>query len=128
MQKQLFGFALGLCIAGAAPAFAPDESISGTKTEAASATKPATDTSQPKAAAAASPTVVVSAEVDKKWRSQGYKPVVRHGETLYCRRETILGSHFESNVCRTPTDLEAAEQSGKFYVEQNQHVGVQLKK
>jgi hypothetical protein len=127
MQRQLFGLVLGLVIAGAAVALVPNESITGTKTETASPTKSATDTSQP-TAAKPSPTVVVTAEADKKWRAKGYKPVVRHGETLYCRRETVLGSHFESNICRTPTDLEAAERSGQFYLEQNQHVGVPPKR
>jgi hypothetical protein len=61
--------------------------------------------------------------MDKKWRSMGYKPVVRQGETLYCRREPTLGTHFEANVCRTSTDLEAAQRSAQFYLEQNQHVG-----
>jgi hypothetical protein len=55
-------------------------------------------------------------------------PVVRNGETLYCRREPILGSHVATNACRTAAYLQDAERSGQYYVEQNQHVGVQLKK
>jgi hypothetical protein len=53
----------------------------------------------------------------------GYKPVQRNGQTLYCRREPILGSHFETNACRTAAYLQDAEERGRYYVEQNQHVG-----
>jgi hypothetical protein len=130
--RYLIAFVVSLCIAGGAQALAgnpsvpdagPAASIASPPTPAkAAAESPQANSSPP------SPTVVVTAAQDKKWRSQGYKPVVRNGETLYCRREPILGSHFATSACRTAASLEDAERSGQYYVEQNQHVGVQLKK
>jgi hypothetical protein len=127
MKRQLFGFALSLCIAGAVQALAPNEAITGVKSETASSTKSAADPQQASTAASdsatPSPTVLVTAEQDKKWRSKGYKPVTRNGTKLYCRREPTLGTHFETNVCRTPADLENAERSAQYYLEQNQRIG-----
>ena len=107
MRQRLLGIVLGLCAVSAAQALTPNESVTGAKSE----------TSTP------SPTVLVTAQQDKKWRSKGYKPEFRHGVTLYCRHESTLGTHFETNVCRTAPDLEAAERSAQFYLEQNQRIG-----
>lgn len=127
MRRQLFGFALSLCIAGAAQALAPNEAVTGAKSETASSTKSPADPQQANTAASdsatPSPTVLVTAQQDKKWRSKGYKPVTRNGTKLYCRREPTLGTHFEANVCRTPADLENAERSAQYYLEQNQRIG-----
>lgn len=51
----------------------------------------------------------------KRWRSKGYRPVVRDGKTLYCRSETQLGSHFEHQVCATPEQLEATARAAQEY-------------
>jgi hypothetical protein len=67
----------------AAPASAPSSSSTST---AATAAKPDND---------------VSPAVDKQLRSQGFKKEVRNNVVYYCRRETILGSHFEEKSCRT---------------------------
>jgi hypothetical protein len=127
MRHQLFGIVLGLCVASAAQALAPNEAITGAKTETAASTKSAADAQPSNTAAsdstAPSPTVLVTAEQDKKWRSKGYKPVTHNGTKLYCRREPTLGTHFETNVCRTPADLENAERSAQYYLEQNQRIG-----
>jgi hypothetical protein len=50
---------------------------------------------------------------DKALRSRGYKVQVRNGTTYYCRRETVLGSHFESNVCNTSDQLRATQQDSQ---------------
>ena len=124
MSRPLMGLVLGVCIAAAAQALTPNESMpnAAAATPAAAPAK-SEGASQQTSANAPSPTVLVTAQQDQKWRSKGYKPVVRHGEKLYCRREPTLGTHFEANVCRTPADLEAAERSAQFYLEENQHIG-----
>jgi hypothetical protein len=42
----------------------------------------------------------------KTLRSAGYKPETRNGQTLWCRRETQLGTRFETKNCGTADDLE----------------------
>lgn len=53
------------------------------------------------------------AALDKTLRSQGYKPEMKNDTKYYCRRETVLGSHFESKVCSTPDQLRATQQNSK---------------
>jgi hypothetical protein len=38
---------------------------------------------------------------------QGFKKEVRNSVLYYCRRETILGSHFEQKSCRTAERIAA---------------------
>jgi hypothetical protein len=117
-------------MAGGAHALTPNESMPASeaaKNAPAAPAKTAAEPAQTDSSATASPTVLVTAQQDKKWRSKGYKPVVRHGETLYCRREPTLGTHFEANICRTPADLEIAERSAQYYLEQNQRIGAPSK-
>ena len=62
----------------------------------------------------------VSEEQAKRLRSRGYKPEVRNGNTLFCRKETALGSRFESKVCGTAADLDKATRNGKDLTESAQ--------
>jgi hypothetical protein len=51
----------------------------------------------------------------------GYKPELRHGEQLYCRRETALGSRLTPvKNCGTIEELKAAEQRTRNDLEQAQ--------
>jgi hypothetical protein len=74
---------------------------------AAPGTQPAAPDSAPSssststAASAAKPDKEVPPAVDKQLRAQGFKKEVRNNVLYYCRRETILGSHFEEKSCRT---------------------------
>jgi hypothetical protein len=86
---------------GADPAKAPT---------AAHASTPAADT-----------TVLVTAEQEKKWRSQGYKPEKRGDTTMWCRRESTIGSRFEDKKCWTAATLEENERNSRGYVEDLQH-------
>lgn len=47
-----------------------------------------------------------SASQAKILRAAGYKPEVRNGQTVYCRKETQLGSRFESKMCATAGEVE----------------------
>ena len=58
----------------------------------------------------ATPSVGVDDATDKVLRSRGYKVEVRNGNTFYCRRETVVGSHFESKVCGTAEQMHSSEQ------------------
>jgi hypothetical protein len=46
---------------------------------------------------------------DHELMSQGYKLEMRHGEKYFCRRETIMGSHFEQKTCNTPTSIQSQQ-------------------
>ena len=53
----------------------------------------------------------------------GYKPeTTKAGEVLYCKRETPIGTHFETKQCRTFEQLRDEALRGKEYLEQMQHV------
>ena len=86
------------------------------QTAPASAATPASTASSAQTASASKS--VVSAEAiddatDKRLRSQGYKPEVRNGIKIYCRKETAIGSHFESKVCATPEQLAQASKDSQ---------------
>ena len=110
--------AVGVAWADDQPAASPSaQSSSATPgTTAAKTTPPAHAT-----AAAADTTVLVTAEQEKKWRSQGYKPEKRGDTTMWCRRESTLGSRFEDKKCWTAATLEENERNSQHYVEELQH-------
>jgi hypothetical protein len=70
---------------------------------------------------AADTTVLVTAEQEKKWRSQGYRPEKRGDTTMWCRREATIGSRFEDKKCWTAATLEENERNSQHYVEELQH-------
>jgi hypothetical protein len=53
----------------------------------------------------------------KRLRSQGYKPEVHNGRTVFCRKETQLGSRFEGKVCGTADEVDKAALNGKEVTE-----------
>jgi hypothetical protein len=55
-------------------------------------------------AEAASNSDVTPAQM-KAFRQAGYKPEVRNGQTLFCRKEAQLGTRFESKTCGTAADI-----------------------
>jgi hypothetical protein len=57
-------------------------------------------------AKAESPQDVELDKQTKRLRSQGYKPKVQNGRTVFCRREVVLGSHFGVDVCGTADELD----------------------
>lgn len=52
-------------------------------------------------------------DVDKDMQKRGYKPTMYRGERVYCRDQTLTGSHFENKVCLTAKQIEDLERSGK---------------
>jgi len=93
-----------------------DQTAQTSPAAAPSAAAPASTASSAQTASASKS--VVSAEAiddatDKRLRSQGYKPEVRNGIKIYCRKETAIGSHFESKVCATPEQLAQASKDSQ---------------
>jgi len=42
---------------------------------------------------------VSSSGANPDWKKMGYHPVVRNGQTVYCRTETVTNSHFTNTTC-----------------------------
>jgi len=98
-------------------------------TDAAPATTAASTAPAPAATtdAAASRAAAEKAELDKDTQhflAQGYKPEIRNGEQIYCKRETALGSRLTPvKNCGTIGQLRLAEQktqSGVFDAQRQQ--------
>jgi hypothetical protein len=103
------------------PAAAPAAVQPGQSPPSTSAPSPATASSATNTAAtSATPTKELSDADDQKLRAQGFKKEVRNGTTYYCRRETILGSHFEQKSCRTAARIAEERQNAKDITERAQ--------
>jgi len=86
------------------------------QTAPASAATPASSASSAQTASASKPAASADATddaTDKRLRSQGYKPEVRNGTKIYCRKETEMGSRFPTKVCGTPEQLSAANKDSQ---------------
>lgn len=55
--------------------------------------------------------------------AMGYKPVERHGEVYYCRREVATGSRFDNMTCRTGDEVKRLTQASKDAVTELQGTG-----
>jgi hypothetical protein len=110
-MRVTLGLATLLCVGMASQAFAADPPSAAPASEAAtSASQPTPDVATaatPSAASADKPSSdsTLNDKEIKALRAQGYRPVVRNGETLYCRDEAPLGSRFEKRVCNTADQL-----------------------
>jgi cell envelope opacity-associated protein A len=106
--------------AAAAPAVQPTATVAATPgKELAAAAPPAN------AAAEKTPAQLKKEAAEAKIRQygvNGYKPeTTKAGDTVYCKSQAPLGSHFETKQCRTFEQLRAEALQGKEYTEQIQH-------
>jgi hypothetical protein len=107
---------------------APDTTTApATTAPAITATTPGAQASPaPSAAATSAATAPVKPAVDpdeKRLIAMGYKPVMRHGEKVFCRSEEELGTRLGGRkVCGTAKDLEAAWASTREQMEQQQRL------
>jgi hypothetical protein len=92
-----------------APASPPAASSAATPASSSTTAKPASDAKPAASSTGAAP----DEATDKRLRSQGYKPEVHNGNTVYCRKESELGSRFPSKVCATPEQLANANKDGQ---------------
>jgi hypothetical protein len=98
------------------PPLPPPAPVQSTPVSSAS---PAAASTPPAASAAKteSPKQVDVEAQTKRLRGQGYRPETRNGRLLYCRKEILIGSRFESKLCGTADELDKAAQNGKDLVQ-----------
>ena len=123
-MRFIIGLALCFCAMQASQALADDQTSSAAQPApasppaASSATTPASSSTTAKPASDAKPAASSTGAApdeatDKRLRSQGYKPEMHNGNTVYCRKETELGSRFPSKVCATPEQLANANKDSQ---------------
>jgi hypothetical protein len=102
------------------------EDIADQHSETAPATAAATVAVTPDAAPA-NPNISASDErmQEKLLRAQGYKPSMRNGEKVFCRREIPLGSRLPTTLkCVTVAEAETMAKEGKETTEHLQRTMV----
>jgi len=98
-------------------------------TAPAAATHVAPAAAAPAATAAADQTVLIKAQLDRDtehFLAEGFKPEMRNGEQMYCKKETALGSRLSTvKTCGTIEQLKLNEQAARANVSdmQRQQVG-----
>jgi hypothetical protein len=112
------GFLFIVCTGGVFQALAADPTPPAASPTQTAPVAPAAEPSAAKSASASATTATAAtpdagkAELtaaDHQLMSQGYKLEMRHGEKYFCRRETIMGSHFEQKTCNTATSMESQQ-------------------
>lgn len=110
--------AVGLLAALSAGALTSAFADPPTDAAPAAATAPAVATATAAAAtpasAATKPAEPDIDQVEKHFVAEGYRPEMRSGVKVFCRRETALGSHLPGpKVCGTAEQLNALEADAK---------------
>lgn len=110
----------------ATPAASVTESASPAANTTTAAAAPSAASSPAAAQPAAPKTAAPALSVDEqRLLSQGYKPQMRNGEKIYCRREAQLGSRISDvQHCGTVAQLTTATRNGKDYTEQAQRTQI----
>jgi hypothetical protein len=97
-----------------APATQPAAQAAASSTANEAATKaPAKSTAT---ATAASDTKSTTDAQEKRILAAGYKKKTQNGQTFYCRKETPIGSRFESERCETAEEMAMRAQQGKDFI------------
>jgi uncharacterized protein len=112
---------LAICAAAITPVASAQTAAQSSTSASPNATKATPDSSATDKAAANKPgrKVLVDDTVNdaqlKQILGKGYKPETqaRGNEVYYCRKETELGSRFETKVCRTAARILQEELQGK---------------
>jgi hypothetical protein len=122
--RRLPPLLLVLTFAGAAQAADPPAAATNASASTAATTPPAASATAPAAPAAAAPAAAAPSSPDAaeiaQFRSLGYRPEQRHGETYFCRSEAEIGSRFERKVCATIEQLRARRQASRDMLESMQ--------
>jgi len=108
-MRHLVLFAL-LCVVALSQSYAAEPASSATSTQTAATTAVAPSDSAKDTVAAKQTDLAAR---DKRLRSAGYKPKIQAGQTFYCRKEAVVGSRFEKEVCGTAESIDKATQNGK---------------
>jgi hypothetical protein len=59
----------------------------------------------------------------KELLSRGYRPQARGDDVVYCRREAVVGSRFESKICRSAIQIFQTQQDSKDLADHMQRDG-----
>ena len=103
--------ACGASVALADPPAAPDTAApaaapAATSTPAASAPAASAASTSAAPAASAAPAKETDTQLEKRLTNSGYKPKMRNGTKVWCKREAELGSRLGGQeVCGTPDEL-----------------------
>ena len=60
----------------------------------------------------------------KRLQAAGYKPEAHGNEVVFCRREPVLGTHFQRKVCNTAEQLESLTSTSQDELEEMQRAGM----
>jgi hypothetical protein len=96
--------------------------LAGLSAGGAGAAEPAS--APPKTTAQPATTGVLTDE-EKRYLGQGYKLKIEGGKKYFCRRESPVGSHFSSTVCRTAETIRINRQNSRDAAEQAQQKALQ---
>jgi uncharacterized protein involved in type VI secretion and phage assembly len=110
-MRYPIALSISLCLGALAPSFAAEPAAPATP-----ATAVATPAAQADASKGAEAAKTQSAELDaqaKRLRAAGYKPKVQNGQTVYCRKEAVVGSRFPQEVCGSAESIDKVTQNGK---------------
>ena len=100
--------------AQSAPAAATAPAAPAASTAPATATDTAAAKTAPPEKPAVDPDVM-------HFMQEGYKPEMRHGQELYCKKEVVLGSRLNAQkTCGTIAELRLLERRTRLDVEQSQ--------
>jgi len=112
----------------AASASTPAAAAAAAPATAAAPASPAPASSPPSTASAAAATSApakpaVDAD-ERRLIAEGYKPQMRGGTKVYCKREQVLGSRLGApEVCATADQLKTSTQNSREATEQSQRYG-----
>ena len=119
----------GLALAAADPPATPDTSTpapAAAPVPAPAATAAAPATSATPAAASSAPATPAAPAVDPREQrlvSQGYRPQMRNGEKIFCKREPVMGSRTQFDMhCGTVEQLTSETQSSREVTERSQRI------
>jgi hypothetical protein len=97
-----------------APATQPAAQAAASRTANEAATKALAKATA--TATAASDTKSTTDAQEKRILAAGYKKKTQNGQTFYCRKETPIGSRFESERCETAEEMAMRAQQGKDFI------------
>ena len=107
---------------------APTENAAAQPAHSESAAPPASDSASKTKPADGTVHKVVLVDNDvtdiqlKQILAKGYRPESRNGKTVYCRKETPMGTRFETKTCSTSAAILSTEQLSREQTSQGQRV------
>jgi hypothetical protein len=100
------------------PAVAPDPAVQSGSAQSTTAGSPPPTAAAQASAPTGSPAIntPVALAIDQDLVSRGYTPAIRHGQRVYCREQSVTGTHFTQKKCMTADQIKEAAESTKDYL------------